>query len=139
MAYSGWNLKIGNWIFPNKYIKAESFSAYAIMQDVGDFTDANGYLHRDAVELKSLKVDFETKAMFTNNTFEENVMKNIRANYTIPKARQCMITAYVQEFNDYLTQTGYLVDFQPAIYGSYGGENHYKAFRLAFVGGVYDG
>lgn len=38
------------------------------MQDVDDYTDANGYLHRNAVELK---VEFETRAMLTN----QNLLK----------------------------------------------------------------
>ena len=41
------------------------------MQDVDDYTDANGYLHRNAVELKALKVEFETRAMLTN----QNLLK----------------------------------------------------------------
>ena len=49
MAYSGFLLKIGNYTFPQKYIKAESYSAYVNMQDLDPWTDANGYLHREAV------------------------------------------------------------------------------------------
>ena len=49
------------------------------------------------------------------------------------------ITLVVDEYNDYVTQKGYLADFQPQIYGTYGGEIHYSSFRMAFIGGVYDG
>ena len=52
MAYSGWLLKIGNYIVPMSFMKAESYSPYVNMQDLDDYTDANGYLHRNAVELK---------------------------------------------------------------------------------------
>lgn len=139
MAYSGWLLKIGDYKIPQeKYIKAESYSAYVNMQDVDDYTDANGYLHRDTVELKAEKVEFETPAMLTNEEFAE-LMRNIQANYTIPKARQCIITAYIPEYDKYVTQTGYLADFQPQIYGTYGGVIHYNPIRFAFIGGVYDG
>ena len=55
MAYSGWLLKIGNYIVPMSFMKAESYSPYVNMQDLDDYPDANGYLHRNAVELKALK------------------------------------------------------------------------------------
>lgn len=139
MAYSGWLIKVGNYTIPtDKYIKADSYSPYVNMQDIDDYTDANGYLHREAVELKALKVEFETPAMLTNKEFAE-LMRNIQANYTIPNARQCMITAYIPEYDDYVTQTGYLADFTPQIYGNYGGIIRYNPIRLAFIGGVYDG
>lgn len=137
MAYSGWLIKIGNYIIPaNKFIKAESYSTYVNMQDIDDYTDANGYLHRNVVELKALKIEFETPAMLTNTEFSE-LMKNIRANYTVASKRQCMITAYIPEYDDYVTQTGYLADFQPQIYSNANGIIRYNPCRLAFIGGVY--
>lgn len=139
MAYSGWLLKIGNYTIPaGKFMKAESYNVYVNMQDIDDYTDANGFLHREAVELKALKVEFETPAMLTNEEFSE-LMKNIRANFTIQKARQCMITAYIPEYDDYVTQTGYMADFQPQIYSTSGGVIKYNSIRLAFVGGVFSG
>lgn len=139
MPYSGFLLKVGDYeISDEKYIKANSYSPYVNMQDIDDYTDANGYLHRNAVELKAAKVEFETPAMLTNTQFAE-LMRNIRANYTIPKARQCVITAYIPEYDDYVTQTAYLADFQPTIYSNAGGIVRYNPIRLAFIGGVFDG
>ena len=138
MAYSGFLLKIGNYTFPQKYIKAESYSAYVNMQDLDPWTDANGFLHREAVELKALKVEFETPAMLTNVELTE-IMNNIKANYTIEKARQCQITAYIPEYDSYVTQTGYMADLTPTIYGTWDGVIHYNSIRLAFIGGVYNG
>lgn len=139
MSYSGFLLKVGNYAIPaNKYIKADSYSPYVNMQDVDDYTDANGYLHRNAVELKAAKVEFETPAMLTNAEFSD-LMANIRANFTVPRARQCIITAYIPEYDDYVTQTAYLSDFTPQIYSTAGGIIRYNPVRLAFIGGVYDG
>lgn len=139
MAYSGWLIKVGNYTIPtDKYIKAESYSVYVNMQDLDPWTDANGYVHRTAVELKAFKVEFETPAMLTNISFSE-LMKNIRENYTVPKARECIVTAYIPEYDDYVTQTAYMADFTPQIYGNYGGILRYNSVRLAFIGGVYDG
>lgn len=139
MAYSGWLIKIGNYTIPtDKFIKADSYSPYINMQDIDDYTDANGYLHRNAVELKALKVEFETPAMLTNAEFSE-LMRNIKNNFTVPVKRQCLITAYIPEYDDYITQTGYMADFTPKIYGNYGGIIRYNPIRLAFIGGVYNG
>lgn len=138
MAYSGWLLKIGEYTIPqNKFIKADSYFAYVNMQDVDPWTDANGYLHREAVELKALKVEFDTPAMLTNAEFVE-FMTNIRNNYINPTARTCLVTAYIPEYDDYVTQVGYMADFKPQIYGTYGGVIHYNSMRLTFIGGVTD-
>lgn len=137
MAYSGFLLKVGNYTIPtNKFIQAESYSAYVNMQDLDPWTDANGYVHREAVDLKALKVEFETPAMLTDRELTE-LLQNIQANYTIPKARQCIVTAYIPEYDDYVTQTAYLSDFTPQMYGTYGGVIHYNPIRLSFIGGVY--
>ena len=72
MAYSGWLLKIGDYTVPNSIMKAESYSPYVNMQDLDPWTDTNGFVHRNAVKLKALKVEFETKAMLTDKEFEEN-------------------------------------------------------------------
>ena len=139
MAYSGFLVKAGDYIIPAKqYIKADSYSVYSNMQDLDSYPDANGYLHREALDLKAVKVEFETPAMLTNAQFA-NLMKKIRENYTIPKARQLILTAYVPEYDDYVTQTVYLADFTPSIYSTAGGIIRYKPVRLAFIGGVYDG
>ena len=122
MAYSGWLLKIGNYTVPMSFMKPETYSPYVNMQDLDDYTDANGYLHRNAVELKALKVEFETRAMLTNTEFNAIISK-IRQQFTNATGRDCYITA----------------DFQPTIYGTYGGQIHYNSVRLAFTGGVYDG
>lgn len=137
--YSGWLIKVGDYTIPaNKFIKAQSYSAYVNMQVLDPWTDANGYEHIDAVDLKALKVEFETPPMLTNKDFTE-LMTNISKNFTVPKARQCIVTAYIPEYDDYVTQTAYLADFTPQMYGNYHGVIHYNPVRLAFIGGVYDG
>lgn len=138
MAFEGYLLKIGDYIISDeKFIKLDSYSAYVNMQDIDDYTDGNGYLHRNAVDLKVAKVEFETPAMMTNSDLAE-FMDNIQANYTIEKARQCEITAYIPEYDDYVTQTAYLADIKPSIYGIFDDVIKYNPIRMAFIGGVYD-
>lgn len=135
MAYSGFLLKIGNWEFPESLMAANSYSPYVNMQDVDPWTDENGELHRNPIDLKALKVEFETKNMLTSTQFAE-IMRNIRANYVSEKGRSCFITAYIPEYDDYVTQYGYLADFQPQIYSTGGGIVKYNSIRFAFIGGV---
>ena len=138
MAYKGYLIKVGDYKIPaNKFIKADSYSPYVNMQDLDPWTDANGYLHRNAVDLKALKVEFETPAMLTNYDLEE-FLSNIRRNYTNSTARECMVEAYIPEYNDYVTQKCYLSDFTPQIYSSYGGVLRYNPIRFAFIGGLAD-
>lgn len=138
MAYKGYLFKVGNYTFPLKYIKADSYSAYVNMQDLEPWTDADGYEHRNAVELKALKVEFETVAMLTNITLTE-ILSNIQRNYTSEKARECMVEAYIPEYDDYVTQRGYLSDFTPQMYYADDKVVKYNPIRLAFIGGIFNG
>lgn len=137
MAYQGYLLKFGEYIIPaNKYIKANSYSPYVNMQDVDPYTDSEGYVHRNPIELKTLKVEIETPAMLTNISFSE-LMRNIQENYINAKGREGYITAYIPEYDDYVTQYGYLADFTPSIYSNHGGIIYYNSIRFAFIGGVH--
>ena len=138
MAYSGWLVKVGNYTIPaNKYIKAESYSAYANMQDIDPWTDANGFVHREAVDLKAIKVEFETPAMLTNKQFEDDLIANIRKQFVKEVGKECYITAYIPELNKYVTQYGYMADFTPQMYQVIGNTIKYDSVRIAFIGGVY--
>lgn len=135
MAYAGYLLKIGNFTIPTSIIKADSYYAYVNMQDYEPWTDAKGYLHRDVVDLKALKVEFETKAMLTNTEFA-SLMSSIKAQYTKATARECNITAYIPELDDYVTQKGYMADFKPQMYFADANKIQYDPVRFAFIGGV---
>lgn len=137
--YNGWLVKIGEYIIPtNRFVKAESFKSSAIMQDINDWIDANGYLHREVVALKTLKVEFETPAMLSDDDLAE-FLANIDQNIINSVANECYVTAFVPRYNEYFTQKGYLADITPEIYTNANGELKYKPIRFAFVGGVFDG
>lgn len=147
--YAGWLVKIGTgegaYTIPSdRFIAAGSYKAYANMQDLDPWTDADAYLHRNAVRLKALKVEFETPAMLTDEDFAE-LMWNIDRNIINADANECYITAFIPRYNRYDTQKGYLVDIEPQIYGNYerdiagNGILRYDPIRIAFVGGVYNG
>ena len=117
MAYAGYLVKIGDYTIPLSMIKADSYYAYVNMQDYEPWTDAKGYLHRDAVDLKALKVEFDTRAMLNHTEFA-TLMSNIAAEFITGKesGRECNITAYIPEYDDYVTQRGYMADFKPQMY-----------------------
>ncbi len=137
MAYAGYLIKIGDYTIPTSLIKADSYYAYVNMQDYEPWTDSNGELHRDVVDLKALKVEFETKAMLDNIQFS-TLIGNIKAQFTKAKARECYITAYIPENDDYVTQLGYMADFKPQMYFADANKIQYDPCRLSFIGGVYD-
>lgn len=138
MSYSGFLIKIGDYTIPHKYIKADSYQAYVNMQDLEPWTDSNGYVHREkTVELKALKVEFETKPLLTNKEFDEGLIANIRKQFVKEVGKECYITAYIPELSSYVTQYGYMADFTPQLYRVSGNTIWYDSTRLAFVGGVY--
>lgn len=135
MAYSGFLLKIGNWEFPKRYIQADSYSAYLNMQDKEPWTDEDGYVHRNPVDLKAVKVEFNTRNGM-NEADMAFLMQKIKENYVSEKGRTCYITVYVPEINDYVTQLAYLANFTPKMYLATDNKIMYDAVRLAFIGGV---
>ena len=137
MAYNGYLLKLGNYIVPHSIIRADTYSAYINTQDLEPWTDADGYVHRNAIELKAQKVEFETVPMMTNKTFKD-FMSNIRANFISDIDKSLSITAYIPELDEYVTQKGYMVDITPKIYGIFDDVIKYDSIRFAFIGGVAD-
>lgn len=135
MAYRGWLIKVGNYTIPaNKYIRAGSFVCAPHVQDLDSYRDANGKLHRDALEHIPVKVEFETPAMLTDLEYDADFMANIRRNYINKTEKKAIVTVYVPEYNDYVTQEMYMPDIEPTMYGNYGGRIHYNATRIAFIG-----
>ena len=135
MAYSGFLIKVGDYIIPaNKYIKADSYSVYRNIQDLDSYRDANGFLHRNVLSHVANKVEFETPSMLTNVEFA-SLMKNIQRNYISSLVeRKTLVTLYIPEIDDYVTQEMYMSDVKPTIYGTYGGIVRYNAVRIAFIG-----
>lgn len=133
MAYSGYLIQIGNYKLPHKYISAESYSVYKNTQDLDSYRDADGVLHRTALEHTPNKVEFETKNMLTDKQFAE-LMSNIRNNFTNATERKASVTLYIPESDSYVTQDMYMPDIQPQLYLADSEKIQYKPIRLAFIG-----
>lgn len=133
MAYSGYLIKVGNYNIPLKYIKAESYKVTYNSQDVDSYRDANGVLHRNALENYVPKVEFDVVPMLTNTELQV-LLGNIRANYIDPKERKVYASVYIPETDSYVGNNMYLSDFSPEMYYADSEKIQYRAFRMAFIG-----
>nr|DAL89007.1 MAG TPA: hypothetical protein [Caudoviricetes sp.]DAN32376.1 MAG TPA: hypothetical protein [Caudoviricetes sp.]DAZ08195.1 MAG TPA: hypothetical protein [Caudoviricetes sp.] len=130
--YSGFLLKIGNEIFNMKYIKEKTYKGYVSVQDLDSYRDANGLLHREALSHVPIKCEFETIPL--NNEQYEQIMDMIRRNYINELERKVTITAFILEYNGYVTQDAYMAEPQPQIQTIKDNKIQYAPLRIAFIG-----
>lgn len=133
MAYKGYLIKVGNYIIPHSMISAETYIVTKNGQDLDSYRDANGVLHRTALEHFVAKVEFETPPLKTNVDFEE-LMSNIRSQYIIPVEKRVSVEVFIPEDNDYMTQDMYMPDIKFEIYYADSKIIKYNPVRIAFIG-----
>lgn len=133
MAYSGYLIKVGNYTIPLSIIRAETYSPYKSVTDLDSYVDANGYLHRNALEHIANKVEFETVPQLTNTQFA-NLMSNLYSNMTDALERKASVTCYIPETDSYVTQDMYMPDIKPTLYYADAEKITYNQIRLAFIG-----
>ena len=135
MAYSGFLIKVGEYTIPFKYIKFDAYSVFRSTTDLDSYRDADNVLHRNALEHRVNKCEWETPAMLDNTQFAD-LMSNIQANYINELEKKALVTLYIPEIDDYVTQEMYMPDVQPSIYrhNIYTGKLQYNSIRLAFIG-----
>lgn len=133
LAYQGYLIKIGDYKIPLNYIRAETYSALKSGQDLDSYRDADGKLHRTALEHFLYKVEFETKAMLTNTEMTE-LLSNIQEQYIDKTEKKVHMTLYVPETDSYEEQDAYMPDipFSPYIVTSE--YIKYNPTRIAFIG-----
>ena len=131
--YQGYLIKVGNYTIPLSLIKADSYSVFMSITDLDSFVDANGYLHRNALDHVANKCEFETVPML-NHTQYAALMANIRSQFTVARERKASVTLYIPELDDYVTQDMYMPDIKPSMYLASAREIKYNAVRLAFIG-----
>lgn len=132
MAYKGYLIKIGNYIFPLSMIKAESYKATNYGQDLDSTRDVNGILHRTALENTAPKVEFETRNML-DNTQVSSIFANIQANYTNAVEKKASVEVYVPELDKYVTSDMYMADFEPTMYFADSTKIQYTSTRMAWI------
>ncbi len=131
MGYGGYLIKVGNYKVPFSYIQPP-FSPNIKGQDLDSYTDDDGVLHRNALENKVIKIEWNTPSMdeeelrkFADRLLEEYVGK---------AEKKCQVTAYMPEIGKYVTMMCYVPDLEFNV--TYADENtlEYDSLRVAFIG-----
>lgn len=133
--YAGYLIKVGNYTMTGEnYINIETYKGTDNHQDLNPFQDANGKLHRNVLAHKRMKVEFETRKNLTDSDVDK-LFKAFRNNYSKPQERKALITAWIPELSEYVTQECYLVD--PEITISHIDTNtntiKYNPIRIAWI------
>lgn len=132
MAYKGYLIKVGDYKIPLSWMRADTYTVLKSGQDLDPYRDADGVLHRNALEHTIAKVEFETPPL-KNNTEMAAFMKNIQSNYTNKTEKKVSATVYIAEDDDYTTQDMYVPDISFSMYSANEKEIKYKATRIAFI------
>lgn len=132
MAYKGYLIKIGNYIFPLSMIKAESYKATNYGQDLDSTRDVDGILHRTALSNTAPKVEFETRNML-DNTQMSSIFAEIQANYKNAVEKKASVEVYVPELDRYVTSDMYMADFEPTMYYADATKIQYLSTRMAWI------
>lgn len=132
MAYSGFLIRAGNYTIPVKFIQLKSYKVTRNVMDLDSYRDANGVLHRTALEHVPIKIEFNTPYL-TGEQMQE-LLKKIADNYISSEERKVMITAYVSETDEYVIQDMYMPDLEFTIYSIKGATIIYEPLRIAFIG-----
>ena len=134
MAFNGYLLQVGSYqITGENFINEKSYKATVNVQDLDSYRDANGVLHRNALDHAPIKVEINTRPGLNN--FEwANFIGTIRNNFTVAKERKAIVTAFIPELNDYVTQEMYMADPEVTIKTIDRNVIRYESIRLAFIG-----
>ena len=138
MAFDGYLLKIGDddnayTITGAEYINEKSYKVTRNIQDLDSYRDANGFLHRNALEHVPLKIEINTRENLTNTQLAA-FLGAIRNKYINENERKCRVTAFVPELNTYVTQEMYMPDPEITIKIIRNGVIKYDSVRLAWIG-----
>ena len=138
MAYSGYLIKVGTWTFPLKYIKYETYKITANQRiDLDSTVTTQGYLWRQVLPHTRTKVEFDVPYM--NMADQQTIMTNLRAAWAANGTtlqRECIVTYYDPETNDYKTMNCYMPDIDWKIRNIDNNAPYninYSETRLAFI------
>ncbi len=132
MAYQGYLLKVGNTKIPHSYMRAETYKALLSTNDLDSFRDANGKLHRNALEHKVGKVEFETPPLLTDTEMAQ-FLNYFQSNYIDAVEKNLYVEFYVPELDDYLTQKMYVPDINFTLYFADEEKVQYNQTRIALI------
>lgn len=105
--YNGYLFQFGNYIFPNKYIKFDTYDiAPDQRQDLDSYTDGNGLTHRNALEHTKTDITFTTLQM--PESAMNSILSNLELNYINPNETDANCVYYNPRKRQYSTGHFYL-------------------------------
>lgn len=131
MAYQGYLIKVGNTIFPMKYIRAETYKCTPNQRiDQGSDSDATGALHRNVLPHTRSKIEFETPQMLRGaDVLAISTLLGLVGN----ARRDVTITYWDHESQDYKTGKCYVPDISYQLMRNTGSDLVYMPIRYAFI------
>ena len=136
MAYDGYLIKVGTYTIPNEYVALESYKVTPnLRQDLDPFRDNNGDLTRNVVPNMPSKIEIKTPYLFARQM--NDLMANIRGQYTNAAEKKTSVTFYCPDTDSYKTETMYCPDFDFEFYRvdkTNFNMSLYKPFTLKFIG-----
>ncbi|MBO7733911.1 MAG: hypothetical protein J6S67_15210 [Methanobrevibacter sp.] len=131
MAFADYLIKVGTYTIPNSAIKFDSWSSIYETQDFDSYRDANGDLHRNALQNRKMKVEFNTPYMYKKDF--DALMAGIRGQFLSSVEQSANVTAYIDEMADYVTQKCYLVNVNPKVAQNSPLGIIYQPTRICFI------
>lgn len=133
MGYNGYLVRVGAYTIPLGMIKANSYKITKNSQDLDSYRDANGVLHRNALDRKPDKIEFEIPAGWDDEK-KCIFMEHIRNQYVDVKERKVIASYYDVETGEYEESEMYIPDITWTIKSVINGKIMYDSARFALIG-----
>ena len=130
MAYQGYLIKVGNTVFPMKYIRAETYKCTPNQRiDQDSDSDATGMLHRNVLPHTRSKIEFETPQMLRGaDVLAISTLLGLSGS-----RRDVTITYWDHESQSYKTGKCYVPDISYQLMRNTGDDLVYMPIRYAFI------
>ena len=132
MGYAGYLIKVGGYTVPLSFIHADTYKCVRTVIDLDAYRDANGNLHRNALQHVPYKIEFNLKPMYQYQMRE--VLDSIRGNFSNALERKANVEFYDFETDSYISQEMYMPDINFQIYGIFNDLIQYTATTVKFIG-----
>lgn len=141
MAFAGWLIKVSSTPsgtateIPLKYIRAETYVVTPQQRmEWSAERDINGYLHRQTVDNKPPKIEFETPLMTNTDINALNTI--LRSAYSNQSERKLWVSYYAPDSDSYITHECYMPDVQYKMRSVDSANRviNYEQIRYAFIG-----
>lgn len=132
MSYQGYMFQFGSYKF-SRMIRADTYKITPnARQDLDSYRDANGELHRTALDHTATSVTFTIPAHKERE--HEEMMSAIRSSYINEKERDAQCSYYDPETCTYKTGHFYIdSNWTFQVYGTYDGQITFQEYEVSFV------